>query len=193
MAFEVRIHGRGGQGVVTLAALLAAAAFDDGHEVQAFPSFGSERMGAPVMSFCRIADVAIQVREPVTKPDAVVICDPTLLHHVDVLAGLPDTGLVLLNSSRSLAELGAEDIAERVPGGRAITVAATEIARRLTGRPIPNAALLGAFAAMTGLISIEAAERAIGQRFAGALAGANSQAARAAYQAVQDQGVAADA
>lgn len=179
--------------MVTLAALLAGAAFDDGNEVQAFPSFGSERMGAPVMSFCRIAGVPILAREPVTRPDAVVVCDPTLLHHVDVLAGLPSTGVVLLNSSRSLAELGAEDIAERVPDGRAITVAATDLARRYTGRPIPNAALLGAFAAVTGLISIDAAERAIRERFAGLLADANVQAARAAFEAIQSQEVAADA
>lgn len=176
-----------------MAALLAAAAFDDGNEVQAFPSFGSERMGAPVMSFCRIDSVPIQVREPVTQPDAVVICDPSLLHHVDVLAGLPTTGVVLLNSSRSLAELGADDIADRVPDGRAITVAATELARRYTGRPIPNAALLGAFAAVTGLISIDAAELAIRERFAGSLAEANVQAARAAFEAIQSQEVAADA
>jgi pyruvate ferredoxin oxidoreductase gamma subunit len=180
--FEIRIHGRGGQGVVTMAALLAAAAFDDGHEAQAFPSFGSERMGAPVMSFCRIANSPIWVRDPVTRPHAVVICDSTLLHHVDVLAGLPADGLVLLNSSRSLAELGVQDIAERVPDGQVLTIAASELARRFTGRPIPNAALLGAFAAMTGLISLAAVEHALGQRFAGRLVEANVQAARAAYE-----------
>lgn len=180
--FEVRIHGRGGQGVVTMAALLAAAAFDDGHEAQAFPSFGSERMGAPVMSFCRIADGPIWVREPVTKPHAVVVCDLTLLHHVDVLAGLARDGLVLLNSSRSLAALGAQDIADQVPEGRVLTVAASELARRFTGRPIPNAPLLGAFAALTGRISLAAVQRALAQRFAGPLAQANVQAACAAYE-----------
>lgn len=192
-AFEVRIHGRGGQGVVTMAALLAAAAFDDGHEAQAFPSFGSERMGAPVMSFCRIADGPIRVREPVTRPHAVVICDLTLLHHVEVLDGLAADGLVLLNSSQSLVGLGAQDIAERVPDGRVLTVAASELARRFTGRPIPNAPLLGAFAALTGLISLTAVERAIGQRFTGPLALANVQAARAAYEESRMQAVSTDA
>ncbi len=191
--FEIRIHGRGGQGVVTMAALLAAAAFDDGHEAQAFPSFGSERMGAPVMSFCRIADRAIWVREPVTRPHAVLICDPTLLHHVDVLSGLTADGLVVLNSARSLPELGAQDIAEQVPQGRVLTVAAGDLARRFTGRPIPNAPLLGAFAALTGLISLAAVERALDQRFAGPLAQGNIQAARAAYQQSRPTAVSADA
>ena len=86
--FEVRIHGRGGQGVVTAAELLSLAAFDDGLKAQAFPSFGSERMGAPVIAFCRIDDVRIRLREPIAEPDAVVVQDPTLLHHVDVFGGL---------------------------------------------------------------------------------------------------------
>jgi pyruvate ferredoxin oxidoreductase gamma subunit len=82
--FGIWLHGRGGQGVVTMAELLAVAAFHEGDEAQAFPSFGSERMGAPVTSFCRIADEPIRVREPVTKPDVVVVSDASLLHHVDV-------------------------------------------------------------------------------------------------------------
>lgn len=89
--FEVRLHGRGGQGVVTAAELLSVAAFRDGFEAQAFPSFGSERMGAPVISFCRVSDEPIRVREPVTRPDAVVV-DATLLHHVDLFAGLSPDG-----------------------------------------------------------------------------------------------------
>ena len=85
--FEVRIHGRGGQGVVTAAEMLSLAAFIEGRYAQAFPSFGSERMGAPVVSFCRIDDHEIRVREPVMEPDAVIIQDPTLLHQVDVFGG----------------------------------------------------------------------------------------------------------
>lgn len=92
---QVRFHGRGGQGVVTAAELLSVAAFLDGHEAQAFPSFGSERMGAPVAAFCRISDTPIRLREPVTEPDVVVVVDATLLHHVDVFAGLaPDVCLL---------------------------------------------------------------------------------------------------
>jgi pyruvate ferredoxin oxidoreductase gamma subunit len=98
--FEVRIHGRGGQGVVTAAELLAAAAFAEGRYAQAFPSFGSERTGAPVVSFCRIDDRPIRTREPVTHPDALIIGDPTLLHQVSVFDGAGNGTLVLINTSR---------------------------------------------------------------------------------------------
>jgi pyruvate ferredoxin oxidoreductase gamma subunit len=87
--FQVRFHGRGGQGVVTAAELLASAAFREDRYAQAFPSFGSERMGAPVMSFCRIDDKPIRTREPVTEPEALLIQDPTLLHQAGILDGLP--------------------------------------------------------------------------------------------------------
>src|ERR1700739_2612502 len=104
--FQVRIHGRGGQGVVTAAEMLSVAAFNEGRFAQAFPSFGSERTGAPVVAFCRIDERPIRTREPVVEPDALIIQDPTLLHAVDVFAGLVPAGYVLLNSSRSFRELG---------------------------------------------------------------------------------------
>lgn len=107
--FQVRFHGRGGQGVVTAAELLAAAAFGEGRHAQAFPSFGSERMGAPVMSFCRIDTRPIRTREPVTEPDALVIQDPTLLHEADLFAGLGGEGYVLVNSARDFGQLGLDD------------------------------------------------------------------------------------
>ena len=111
--FQVRIHGRGGQGVVTAAEMLSIAAFEDGKHAQAFPTFGSERTGAPVTSFCRIDDQPIRVREPVSEPDALIIQDPTLLHQVKVFSGLGDDGYVLINTSRSLEELGLGEFAER--------------------------------------------------------------------------------
>ena len=104
--FQVRIHGRGGQGVVTAAELLSVAAFDEGRHAQAFPSFGSERTGAPVVAFCRIDDPPIRTREPIAEPDAVIIQDPTLLHQVDVFGGLGRDGYILINTSRTLDELG---------------------------------------------------------------------------------------
>src|SRR3569623_1927502 len=106
--FEVRIHGRGGQGVVTAAELLSIAAFEEGRYAQAFPSFGSARTGAPVMAFCRIADGPIRVREPVMMPDALVIQDPTLLHQVNLFQGLKPEGYVLINSARDLAAQGID-------------------------------------------------------------------------------------
>src|SRR6187549_550028 len=96
--FQVRIHGRGGQGVVSAAELLAIAAFLEGRHAQAFPSFGSERTGAPVVAFCRIDDAEIRLREPVANPDALIIQDATLLHQVDLFAGVPPSAYVLINS-----------------------------------------------------------------------------------------------
>src|SRR4249920_4006201 len=98
--FQVRIHGRGGQGVVTAAELLSVAAFLEGKHAQAFPSFGSERTGAPVVSFCRIDDRPIRSREPIAEPDALIVQDPTLLHQVDLFEGLSPEGYVLINSKR---------------------------------------------------------------------------------------------
>src|SRR3954447_4449399 len=107
---QVRIHGRGGQGVVTAAELLSVAAFAEGRYAQAFPSFGSEGTGAPVVSFCRIDDKPIRVREPIVAPDALIIQDPTLLHQVDVFGGMRPGGAVFINTGRPAAELGLDDV-----------------------------------------------------------------------------------
>ena len=180
--FQVRIHGRGGQGVVTAAELLSVAAFHEGRHAQAFPSFGSERTGAPVVSFCRIDDRPIRVREPIISPDALIVQDPTLLHQVDVFAGLRPGGWVLLNSNRPAEELGLADLDARV-----ITVPATELAREHLGRPLPNAVLLGAFAGICGVVAIESVAAAIRERFATAPAEANVAAAQAAFALVQEE------
>jgi pyruvate ferredoxin oxidoreductase gamma subunit len=178
--FETRIHGRGGQGVVTSAELLSVAAFSEGHHAQAFPSFGSERTGAPVVSFCRIDDRVIRTREPISEPDAVIIVDPTLLHHVDVFSGLKPDGYVLINSSRGLDELHLHDLTDSFSPERLCTIAATELAREHLGKPLPNAAMLGGFAALTQVVTLEAVAAAIRQRFAGQVGEANVRAAQAA-------------
>ncbi len=178
--FSVRIHGRGGQGVVTAAELLSAAAFAEGLEAQAFPSFGSERMGAPVVAFCRIDTKRIRLREPIAEPDAVVVQDPTLLHHVDVFGGLTQDGYMLINSTRSIVELGLAELHERHHPERVIALPASEIARACLGRPIPNVALLGALAALTGVISLQSLETVVKERFSGAAADGNLAAARKA-------------
>ena len=180
--FSVRFHGRGGQGVVTAAELLSLAAFAEHLEAQAFPSFGSERMGAPVVAFCRVDQHPIRLREPVAEPDAVVVQDATLLHHVDVFSGLVDDGYVLINSTRGIAELGLDELRERLRPERIVTVPAGELARAHIGRPIPNAALLGALAALTGLVGIDALRAAIEQRFSGPAAAGNAAAALDAYE-----------
>jgi pyruvate ferredoxin oxidoreductase gamma subunit len=177
--FQVRIHGRGGQGVVTAAELLSLAAFREGRYAQAFPSFGSERTGAPLAAFCRIDTRQIRTREPVAEPDAVVVQDATLLHHVDVFAGLSDEGYALINSRRSLEQLGLAGLAEHRRRERLLTVPASDSAREYTGHARPNAALLGALAALTGVVSLESVTDAINIRFDGELARANAAAAAA--------------
>ncbi len=180
--FEIRLHGRGGQGVVTGAELLSVAAFDEGKYAQAFPNFGSERMGAPVVSFCRIDDQAIRLREPILEPDAVIIQDPTLLHSIDVFSGLNPEGYILINSTRSCQDLGIAEFAKRFPPHHVCNVGATDLAMKHIGRPIPNAALLGGFAAITNLIAFDSVAKAIRAKFPGQIGDANIAAAREAYE-----------
>jgi pyruvate ferredoxin oxidoreductase gamma subunit len=188
--FEIRIHGRGGQGVVTAAELLSVAAFREGRHAQAFPTFGSERTGAPVVAFCRIDDRPIRSRDPIAEPDAVIVQDPTLLHQADVFGGLGDDGYLLVNTGKSFRELGLGEYVHRFRAERARTVPATEIARARLGRPLPNAALLGAFAALTGLVELESVHAAVRERFAGATGEANVRAATDAHAAVLEAVVA---
>jgi pyruvate ferredoxin oxidoreductase gamma subunit len=180
--FQVRFHGRGGQGVVTAAELLAVAAFDDGRFSQAFPTFGSERTGAPVVSFCRIDDKEIRTRAPISEPDALIIQDPTLLAQPELFAGLHPDGYVVINTSKPIAELGLEELALRLPSGHLLAIGATELALQHLGRPLPNAVLLGGFAAVTGVVSLPAVIRAIEERFTGAARSGNVAAAREAYR-----------
>ena len=182
--FAVRIHGRGGQGVVTAAEMLSVAAFDGGRHAQAFPTFGSERMGAPVVAFCRVDDRPLRAHDPVSEPDAVVVQDPTLLHQLDILAGLRDGGFVLVNTSRSLEQLGLGETVDRLPAGHVVTVPATEIARRELGRPLPNTALLGGLAALTGVVSLDSLVTAIEERFRAETARGNVACAREAHRQV---------
>lgn len=179
--YGVRIHGRGGQGVVTSAELLSLAAFLEGRHAQAFPSFGSERTGAPVVSFCRIADREIRTREPIAAPDALIVQDPTLLHQVDVFGGLVTRGVVIVNSSDTASTLGVAELDARI-----VTVPATALARRHLGRPLPGPALLGAFAALTGVVSLPSVLAAIRDRFAGRAGDGNAAAAEAAHAFAQE-------
>jgi pyruvate ferredoxin oxidoreductase gamma subunit len=182
---QVRIHGRGGQGVVTAAEMLSIAAFEQGRHAQAFPSFGSERTGAPVVAFCRIDEREIRLREPIVEPDVLIMQDPTLLHQVDVFQGLKPLGYVLINSRKSFDGLGLADVAARFRHERLITVPATEIALKHIGRPLPNAVLLGGFAALAGLVTLEAVVHAIRHTFSGKVAESNVAAAGEAYEFVR--------
>ncbi len=182
--FQVRIHGRGGQGVVTGAEMLSVAAFLGGKHAQAVPSFGSERTGAPVVAFCRIDDKAIRLREPVMQPDALLIQDPTLLHQLDVFQGLGADGYILINTNRSFEDLGLGEFVKGFRPERLCTVPATELALKYVGRPVPNVPLLGGFAAVSGVITLEAVVAAIRDRFSGKVCDGNVAAASAAYEAV---------
>jgi pyruvate ferredoxin oxidoreductase gamma subunit len=180
--FQVRIHGRGGQGVVSGAELLSVAAFLEGRYAQAFPSFGSERMGAPVMAFCRIDDKEIRLREPVLSPDALIIQDPTLLYQVDLFKGLRHGGYILINSTRSFDELGLADYTSDFSRRRLCTVPATEIALKHVGRAVPNVPLLGAFAAVSDEVKLASVLAAVREKFPQKIAEGNALAAAAAYE-----------
>lgn len=158
---EVRIHGRGGQGNVVAAYLLATAAFETGRHCQAFPSFGAERRGAPVTAFVRIADQPIRRRCQVAAPSFLVIQDAGLLHIPATLDGLKAGGGIVVNSTRSSEELSAET------GRTVLALPASQMAAEILGRPVPNVALLSAFLAVTGLLPAEALAKALAHRFKG--------------------------
>ncbi len=183
--FQVRIHGRGGQGVVTAAEMLSLAAFKEGMHAQAFPSFGSERMGAPVMAFCRLDQHDIRLREPVVNPDALIVQDSTLLHQVNLFEGLDPRGYLLINTRRSYRDLGLGDFVARFPPHHLCTVAATNWALEHVGKPVPNAALLGAFAALTARVTLDSVLDAIRETFPGPLGEQNVAAAAKAYDTIR--------
>ena len=183
--FQVRIHGRGGQGVVTAAEMLSIAAFEEGRHAQAFPSFGSERTGAPVVAFCRISNKNIRLREPVMEPDAVIIQDPTLLHLVPVFSGLKQDGYVFINTGKNLSTMGLDKFLKGWRQDRIYAVPANEVSLRHVGRLAPNVPLLGGFAAASGLIQLESVAKAINKKFSGKVAEGNIAAAREAYEAVK--------
>lgn len=181
---QVRIHGRGGQGVVTAADLISCAAFADGHYAQSFPSFGSERTGAPVVSYCRIDSGPIRLREPVLYPDVVLVQDATLLGAIPVCSGLKAKGFVLINSAQTVGQLGLKDLQSQLPSGHLAIIPATEWSQQYLGRVLPNAAMLGATAALTGFFQLESMVQAIRDRFDPKVAQGNIQVAQEAYRLV---------
>jgi pyruvate ferredoxin oxidoreductase gamma subunit len=176
---EIRIHGRGGQGNVAAAELLSIAAFKDGKFSQAFPSFGAERVGAPVMAFVRIDDKKIRTREDVQNPDYLIVQDSNLIGSVPVLDGLKPDGLILINSEKKPEELQLKTTA------KVETIPATEIALEIIGRPIPNAIMIGAFCTITGLISLDAVQEAIMGKFPGRVGENNVAALERAREIMQ--------
>jgi len=176
---EIRFHGRGGQGAVTAAELLAVSAFTDGKYSQAFPAFGVERRGAPVLAFTRVDDVKIRIRSQIYEPDYVIVQDDTLIGIVDVIKGVKADGTVLVNSGKSPDELGLNT------KSNVSTIDATKIALEELGRPIMNTTLLGAFAGATHEIRVESVEKSILERFPGDIGEKNVRAVRRAYETME--------
>lgn len=174
---EIRWHGRGGQGAVASAEMLALAAIGEGKAAQAFPSFGPERRGAPVMAFTRVADEFIYLRTGVTEPDIVVVLDPTVMSAVDVTSGLKEGGLIVANTSKSKEELKKQFNLKH----RLVIVNANKVAVEEIGRPITNTTMMGALVKATGLVKLETVEKEIEQRFP-AVAEKNVRAMRRAYE-----------
>ncbi|WP_084126468.1 2-oxoacid:acceptor oxidoreductase family protein [Demequina sp. NBRC 110054] len=181
---QVRIHGRGGQGVVTAAEMLARAGFLAGHEAQAIPSFGSERTGAPVVAYCRFADSPLRTREPVLHPDVVLVQDPTLLAAVEPFAGLGAHGLVIVNTTAD-APTVRRDAGVEGSHATVITIPAMSITMSHLGKPKPAAAMLAAYAAATGDITLDAIAQVFRDRFPGKVGDANAHAAEEAYAYVR--------
>jgi pyruvate ferredoxin oxidoreductase gamma subunit len=175
---ELRIHGRGGQGSVTAAELIATAAFEGGVFAQAFPMFGVERRGAPVQAYVRFSDKKVRLRSQIYEPDYIIVQDSTLIRDVNVFAGMKKGGIAIVNTNAPGGWTPPE-------GVKVITVDATGIALEVLGVPITNTSLMGAFAAASGEISMEAMENAIRQRFKEEIAKKNIEAARRAYSLVK--------
>lgn len=175
---EIRFHGRGGQGTVTAAEVLAIAAFFDGKYSQAFPAFGVERRGAPVMAFARIDDKQIRRRSQIYDPDYVIVQDATLISSVNVSQGLKKGGMLIANSSKKPDEL--------FPGieAKVYTVDATKIAIEFLGKPIVNMPMLGAFAGITNEVTLESLKKAVAERFSGAVCEKNIAAIEAVAKKV---------
>ena len=179
MIREIRIHGRGGQGGVTAAELIARAAYKEGKWVQAFPYFGAERRGAPVKAFARISDDPILIRSQIYNPDYVIVLDESLLDVANVTEGLKKDGIIIINTRKKPSEI---DLA----GYRVATVDATGIALELgllvAGLPVVNTAMVGAFAKATGEIKIESVIESIKEEWRGAIGEKNAKAAVLAYE-----------
>jgi pyruvate ferredoxin oxidoreductase gamma subunit len=175
---EIRWHGRGGQGAVTSAELLAQAAISEDKYAHAFPSFGPERRGAPVLAFVRIdSRQPIRIRAEITRPDVVVVLDPGLLTIVDVTAGLKENGLLVVNTTRSFADIEAQFKTKC----KMARVDATTIAREVLGLPITNTTMIGAVVRATGVVKPESLVEPLQQRFA-RIAEKNIKAMQRAYE-----------
>lgn len=185
---EIRWHGRGGQGAVTAAKMMAETALQLDKFFQASPEYGAERMGAPIQAFTRISDERINSHSGVTEPDIVVVLDPTLLGAVDVTEGLPSEGYLIINT-----EMSPTDVREKfdIRGYQLFTVGASKIAVDTIGRAIPNTPMIGALLGATGIMDIEKVvehiKTAFGKKFSAEIVEGNVSAIRRAFEEVRSE------
>ncbi|MBS7643160.1 pyruvate ferredoxin oxidoreductase subunit gamma [Candidatus Bathyarchaeota archaeon] len=180
--FEIRWHGRGGQGAVTASQILAAAALLDGKYVQAFPEFGPERAGAPVRAFTRISDEPINIHSQIYTPDVVVVIDPTLLKTVNVTEGLIKGGKLIVNTDKTPEEIKKE---VNVQDTEVYTVNATRIALDIVGRALFNTPMLGALIKATGVASLDSVIKETRSRFPGPMGDKNVEMIKRAFEGVR--------
>lgn len=185
---EIRWHGRGGQGAVTAAKMVAEVALGQQKYFQAFPEYGPERSGAPIVAFTRISDAPIQIYSGIEHPQIVVVLDPSLMSIVDVTAGAPPDAIVLVNTDMRPADLRRK---VGLKGNRLYTIAATKIATETIGRPIPNTPMVGALTRITGLFPVESVvdflRADFGKKFPPRVVEGNIKAITRAYEEVQGE------
>lgn len=183
MMLEIRLHGRGGQGVVSAARLIAEAAVLEGRYVQAFPEFGAERSGAPIAAYARLSDEPIEIHSFIYDPDVVVVVDRSMASLKSTTSGLSRTGSFLCNFEGSPQELrhslGLAD------GMRVYCMDATGVALKSLGKDIPNTPMLGALVKATSLVSIASMEKVLDDRFKGTVRASNAEALRLGYEGVK--------
>ena len=177
---EVRLHGRGGQGVVSAAQLLADAAVLEGKYVQAFPEFGAERSGAPIAAYARLSDGPIEIHSFIRNPDVVMVCDRSMAFFKNTTQGLAKGGYFICNYDGSPEELRSK--LDLDPSVNVITLDATGIAIKALGKDYPNTPMLGALMKATGMVGFGSLEKVLGERFKGKVLEGNEQALKEGYQ-----------
>lgn len=186
--FEVRWHGRGGQGAKTAAILFGEAAMETGKYIQAFPEYGPERTGAPVKSFNRLSDRPIRIHTQVINPNVVVVLDASLLESINVTEGLKDTGALLVNTQEKAADIKKK---LNVSKAKVAVVDATKIAVEILKKNVPNTVMLGAMVKVTGALDWDSAlasiEAKLSEKFRGRkeIIEGNVKAIKRAYDEVE--------
>ena len=178
--YEVRFHGRGGQGAWTASLLLAQAGLKENKYIQSFPAFGPERAGAPITAFTRISDEKIQIHSSIYEPDVVVVLDPTLLGPA-VTDGVTKDKKIIVNTSED-----GKAVSNKLEliGIETWTVNATKLALKILDRPITNTAMLGAFVKATNVVKLDSIIEVVRERFTGKIGELNEEVIKAAFEEV---------